>query len=53
MESCDTVRRARFSTLALRGADFCWIAFPHRLVSDDVYDGMYLPAGSVVLGNTW
>jgi len=29
------------------------IAVPHRLVVDDVYEGYFLPAGSVVIGNAW
>ncbi|KAH9959806.1 cytochrome P450 [Russula dissimulans] len=29
------------------------IAVPHRLVKDDVYDGYFLPAGSIVIGNAW
>jgi len=28
-------------------------AFVHRLMVDDVYEGMFLPAGSLVLGNAW
>jgi Cytochrome P450 len=26
---------------------------PHRLTSDDVYEGHFLPAGSTVIGNAW
>ncbi|CAA7260722.1 unnamed protein product [Cyclocybe aegerita] len=29
------------------------IALPHRLIKDDVYDGHFIPAGTIVLGNTW
>ncbi|KAI0249028.1 cytochrome P450 [Lactifluus subvellereus] len=29
------------------------IAVPHRLVTDDVYEGYFLPAGSMVIGNAW
>ncbi|KAI9443617.1 cytochrome P450 [Lactarius indigo] len=29
------------------------IAVPHRLIADDVYEGYFLPAGSIVIGNTW
>jgi len=29
------------------------LAFPHKLTSDDVYNGYHLPAGSVVLPNAW
>ncbi|KAF8966582.1 cytochrome P450, partial [Flammula alnicola] len=29
------------------------LALPHRLVVDDIYKGYLLPAGSVVVGNTW
>jgi hypothetical protein len=36
---------------------FCVIfglaAVPHRLTVDDVYEGYFLPAGSIVIGNTW
>ena len=28
-------------------------AVPHRLVTDDVYEGYFLPAGSMVIGNAW
>lgn len=28
-------------------------AIPHRLIVADVYEGYYLPAGSIVIGNTW
>ena len=26
---------------------------PHRLKTDDVYDGYFLPAGSTVIANVW
>lgn len=26
---------------------------PHQLKADDVYNGYFLPAGSLVVGNTW
>ncbi|KAG5651973.1 hypothetical protein H0H81_006747 [Sphagnurus paluster] len=29
------------------------LALPHKLIQDDVYDGYYLPAGSIVFANTW
>ncbi|TFY82421.1 hypothetical protein EWM64_g1591 [Hericium alpestre] len=29
------------------------LAIPHRLTEDDVYEGMFLPAGSIVFGNSW
>ncbi|KAF8467541.1 cytochrome P450 [Russula ochroleuca] len=29
------------------------VAVPHRLIVDDVYKGYFLPAGSIVIGNTW
>ncbi|KAN0118658.1 Cytochrome P450 [Russula decolorans] len=29
------------------------VAVPHRLTVDDVYEGYFLPAGSIVIGNTW
>ncbi|ETW78616.1 cytochrome P450 monooxygenase 3 [Heterobasidion irregulare TC 32-1] len=29
------------------------LAIPHRVVCDDVYDGYFIPAGSVVIGNSW
>jgi len=28
-------------------------AVPHRLIVDDVYEGYFLPAGSIVIGNSW
>lgn len=29
------------------------LGIPHRLMEDDVYDGMLLPVGSIVLANIW
>ncbi|ETW76925.1 cytochrome P450 monooxygenase 16 [Heterobasidion irregulare TC 32-1] len=29
------------------------LAIPHRASSDDEYEGYYIPAGSLVIGNTW
>ncbi len=29
------------------------IAVPHRSTSDDVYNGFFLPEGTLVVGNTW
>ncbi|TFK38145.1 cytochrome P450 [Crucibulum laeve] len=29
------------------------MAIPHRLMEDDTYEGYYIPAGSVVVGNAW
>ncbi|EIW75777.1 cytochrome P450 [Coniophora puteana RWD-64-598 SS2] len=26
---------------------------PHRLMDDDIYDGMYIPKGSLIFGNIW
>ncbi|KAI0299840.1 cytochrome P450 [Russula brevipes] len=37
---------------ALRWHPVVPLAIPHRLTTDDVYDGWFLPAGSVVIGNT-
>jgi len=28
-------------------------AVPHKLTQDDIYDGYYIPAGTIVFGNTW
>ena len=28
-------------------------AIPHRLTSDDIYEGYFLPAGSMVIANAW
>ncbi|PPQ90628.1 hypothetical protein CVT25_006611 [Psilocybe cyanescens] len=29
------------------------LALPHRLMKDDIYNGCLIPAGTVILGNTW
>lgn len=29
------------------------LAIQHRVIADDIYEGYYIPAGSVVIGNTW
>ncbi|KZP29791.1 cytochrome P450 [Athelia psychrophila] len=29
------------------------IGVPHRLVADDYYNGYFMPAGSIVIANTW
>lgn len=29
------------------------LATPHRLMTDDVYNGMFMPKGSLVIGNAW
>lgn len=29
------------------------LAFPHRLEEDDIYNDYHLPAGAIVLPNTW
>jgi cytochrome P450 len=29
------------------------VAVPHRLTEDDVYEGYFIPAGSLVSGNVW
>jgi hypothetical protein len=26
---------------------------PHMVTEDDVYDGYFIPAGSIIIGNTW
>lgn len=31
----------------------CCVDLPHRLMEDDVYDGMFIPKGSLVFGNIW
>jgi len=28
-------------------------AIPHKLTQDDIYDGYLIPAGTIVVGNTW
>jgi len=30
-----------------------FIAVPHRLMVDDIYDGKFMPAGSIVFMNSW
>ncbi|KAH7890271.1 cytochrome P450 [Phlebopus sp. FC_14] len=29
------------------------LSLPHRLTEDDIYDGMFVPKGSLVFGNIW
>ena len=29
------------------------LAFPHRVLQDDIYGDYFIPGGSVVLGNAW
>lgn len=29
------------------------IGVPHRLMEDDVYNGMFIPAGTMVVENLW
>ncbi|KAI9442829.1 cytochrome P450 [Lactarius psammicola] len=29
------------------------LGFPHRLTEDDVYNGYFIPAGSMILSNSW
>lgn len=29
------------------------IAVPHSLLEDDVYDGYFIPKGTIVIGNSW
>ncbi|KAI0275201.1 cytochrome P450 [Gloeopeniophorella convolvens] len=38
---------------ALRWHPVTPLAFPHRLTTDDIYNGYFLPAGTLVLGNSW
>ncbi|TFL04704.1 cytochrome P450 [Pterulicium gracile] len=37
----------------LRWAPIVPLAFPRQLEADDMYDGYFLPAGSVIVPNTW
>lgn len=30
-----------------------FVAIPHSLVEDDVYEGYYLPKGSIIVPNNW
>jgi cytochrome P450 len=38
---------------ALRWRVAAPLAIPHRLMEDDVYNDMFMPAGAVVVGNSW
>ncbi|KAH9973229.1 cytochrome P450 [Lactifluus volemus] len=38
---------------ALRWHPVVPLAIPHRLTTDDVYEGWFLPAGTLVIGNSW
>lgn len=29
------------------------LGLAHRLIEDDVYNGSFMPAGSIVMGNAW
>ncbi|THH13309.1 hypothetical protein EW146_g6885 [Bondarzewia mesenterica] len=29
------------------------LGVPHRVVSDDIYEGYHIPAGSLIIGNSW
>ncbi|EIN11991.1 cytochrome P450 [Punctularia strigosozonata HHB-11173 SS5] len=37
----------------LRWSAFVPLALPHRLTEDDVYEGYFIPKGTIVLGNIW
>ena len=44
-----------FHDLQITQSDYfsTFVAVPHRLMVDDVYDGRFMPAGSLILGNAW
>ena len=29
------------------------LGIPHRVTKDDIFDGYFIPAGTIVLGNAW
>ncbi|KAK7455187.1 hypothetical protein VKT23_011059 [Stygiomarasmius scandens] len=29
------------------------LAIPHRVITDDIYDGYFIPKGTTVVGNAW
>lgn len=37
----------------LRWHEVTPIGVPHRLIADDHYNGYFMPAGSIVIANTW
>lgn len=37
----------------LRWSPIAPLAIPHSVMSDDIYEGYFIPAGSIVLGNCW
>ncbi|KAA1467206.1 CyP450 monooxygenase [Dentipellis sp. KUC8613] len=37
----------------LRWQQVAPFAIPHRVMADDVYNGYFIPAGSIVIGNSW
>jgi len=40
-------------TESLRWSSPVPLGLPHRLMEDDIYDGVFLPKGSFVFGNIW
>lgn len=47
------LRESLFPYLLYANTKVTFSAVAHRLTEDDVYKGMFMPAGSVVLGNVW
>jgi len=45
----------RFLPLGLPGRPSYpfWSALPHRLMEDDIYEGMFIPKGTLVFANIW
>ncbi|THU98690.1 cytochrome P450 [Dendrothele bispora CBS 962.96] len=40
-------------TETLRWIPVLPLSLPHRVVKDDIYEGHFIPGGSIIIGNTW
>lgn len=53
MASTPAVRYDALPHMILLLLTYLSIGLPHRSMSDDEYDGYFIPARSIVLANTW
>jgi hypothetical protein len=53
MERSDTARYLNSLPICYREIQLFYQGIPHRVIRDDFYEGMLIPAGATITANEW
>jgi hypothetical protein len=53
MERSDTARYLNSLPICYREIQIFYQGIPHRVIHDDIYEGILIPAGATITANEW